>query len=426
VLILSQKINLSKYEKYILICLVILSLIPKIYFLNNKPYYIQSGLYDVPAHISYIKFVAHNYKLPKPIDCWECYQQPLYYILAASVYNSAQLLGVNQEQDLIRILQYFSLLIFYLFLVVSILIFRLMLDLKKAILASSLLLYWPSTTFHAVRIGNDVLLYLFVAVALYSLLHWYKKEKRQSLVTSVIFILAGLVTKTNALVMLPVILLSFYLKKKSIKKSAIFTFVLLILITIFGVFNLRHTLLGNEQDNWLVGNFGDIKNFVGNSFINYTYFDFISYIYYPNISPVSDIGGRQYFWVYLLKTSLFGELLIENPGFGYLAKIISLMLLLMVIFLVIRVLTFKKSQLKELGPILLTLLFFVASSMIFRFFYPCPCSNEFRYIYPVLIPFLILVLLFQQWLKRGWEGLFMWFLILFICFSLLFSFGYSM
>jgi hypothetical protein len=41
-------------------------------------------------HYPPIQIIAHEHRLPRPDECWECYQPPMYYIVAASTYAAAE------------------------------------------------------------------------------------------------------------------------------------------------------------------------------------------------------------------------------------------------------------------------------------------------------------------------------------------------
>lgn len=380
---------------FVTICLFVISFIPRLFFLLFERYDMQ-GLYDVNAHLFYIKYVASNLSLPLPRYCFECYQQPVYYILSALIYKIFSLSGNLNSDFLIKILQFESLVIFSFFLLFGILIIRLVSNsVNQYLIALCLFLFWPSGIIHSVRIGNDVLVYLVMSISLYFLFKWWLKEKNNLLITSVTFALFGLLVKTNAIVLIPIIVCTYIIKTfrkggESFNKTIRFLSIMLIFFSMIMILNQRNTLLGNQQADWLMGPLS--KNLdVGNNIVNYTFFDIKSYLNYPNIIPGSDSGGRQFFWNYLLKTSLFGELQPVNYTQNNLAKYISILLLVLLIFLFIRLLLLKNPANKFNIPLLLTLFFFMLSIVFVRIKDHCTGCSDFRFIYPVIIPSVLLI-----------------------------------
>lgn len=383
---------LKNYQNFLYLILILLSLIPKIYFFQTQSYLMQ-GLYDISGHIDYVKYISSNFSLPPWYQCWECFQQPIYYITASIIYKYLELIGLISETNLITFLQIFAFFLFYIFLLISIAIFRLVLPPKQSLIASSLILFWPSGAIHAARIGNDLLLYVFLASSLYFLIRWWIKSNIKSLITSVVFLLLGMLTKTNALVMLPVIICGYLIKKPSLKRVVIFLTLLSLSVGLTMIANQRNNLSRFKQDNWLIGNWGGMPKhlYVGNSWENFIFFDINSYLQYPNINPGTDAGGRQYFWIYLIKTSLYGEFTIENILQQNLAQILSLAILILIIYMIIGLISLDSDKLKFYSPFLLTLFSLISAVMINRIYFSAAGSNDFRYIYPALIPILVLV-----------------------------------
>src|SRR4051812_17665277 len=51
--------------------------------------------YDPKGHTEYIQYIAKNWALPHPSDCWECFHPPLYYITGAFAYRLTEALDLN-------------------------------------------------------------------------------------------------------------------------------------------------------------------------------------------------------------------------------------------------------------------------------------------------------------------------------------------
>jgi hypothetical protein len=95
--------------------------------------------------------------------------------------------------------------------------------------------------------------------------------------------------------------------------------------------------------------------------------------------------GRQYFLNYLAKTSLFGEFqLLKTTAGNWLASIISISLLGLVGFALVGLWRIRWNA-KTILCLTQVVMFVVAVAAL-RLTYPYSCSNDFRFILPVLIP----------------------------------------
>src|SRR5690606_17293072 len=95
--------------------------------------------------------------------------------------------------------------------------------------------------------------------------------------------------------------------------------------------------------------------------------------------------GRTNFWFYLFKTSMFGEFDFEKPILRKSASFLSGIFLLLVLLIIVGVYSAKKDFFSYI-PFLISLFLFAISMIAFRIDYPYSSSNDFRYIYPVIIP----------------------------------------
>ena len=147
-------------------------------------------------------------------------------------------------------------------------------------------------------------------------------------------------------------------------------------------------LLGNAD---LVGNSSGLNGLlkVGNEASNYIFFDLKSFINNPYTSAWNGEWGREYFWNYSLKTAMFGEFELVRTQMGRtLATLMSVALLGLLVY---AARGFWKTKLQVMHWILLmqTVAFF-AALMFLRIKVPFSCSNDFRYIAPVvssIVPF---------------------------------------
>jgi len=101
-----------------------------------------------------------------------------------------------------------------------------------------------------------------------------------------------------------------------------------------------------------------------------------------------DKEGRQHFFNFFLKSMLFGEYSFSFPYAQFLAKVLSLLLLLMIPFLFIGI----GASIKKITFLHVTMLLWVIlslSSLVYiRYHYPFSSFEDFRYIFPAIIPFI--------------------------------------
>ncbi|HSQ42350.1 MAG TPA: hypothetical protein VLM37_08740, partial [Fibrobacteraceae bacterium] len=153
------------------VALIALSLIPIASYWSVTPYSVRS--HDVSGaggHIGYVAYIAEHWTLPKPNEGWTYYHPPLYYIGGALCWKVANLVGAAPS----TMLQAFSLALWLIFLTASASALRYSLRGQAGLLALATLLlaFWPSGPIHSIRVGNDIMLYANVGVAVWFLTRW--------------------------------------------------------------------------------------------------------------------------------------------------------------------------------------------------------------------------------------------------------------
>jgi hypothetical protein len=373
--------------------------------------------HDVGGHMHYIKYLVDNRMIPAIHLGWQTYQPPLYYMTAAFFYKLMQLAGVTQITQIWRGVQFLSLLFNMGFLGVALQIVknavRKLPDslvpgdpeakprgavsggddrrLRLGYLIFGLITFWPSGIIHAVRIGNDALFYLLYTLGLAYLIKWRDDNTDRSLYWSFSLITLALITKANALVLYLVFgivyLLKFWqdaVKQRYLVKTAVLLAIMLIGLGIaFG--RMVEAKLQGSPDHFIVANAGGLQGVaVGNTPRNYLFFDLPSFITEPYVNPFADQGGRQYFWNYLFKTGLVGEFCYNTALHRGLTILLSISFLLMLLYLIASLII-----LPGLGSghlvLALNAIFLLIAAIAFRISIPAACSNDFRYIFPLII-----------------------------------------
>lgn len=338
---------------------------------------------DVDGHMAYIQYIAEKHAIPGDHDCWSCYHPPVYYVASVPSYLLSGFWGMPGSVGL----QGFSLLLSVLTTFFGVLFLRSFLEGRNLLLASFLWIFWPLMIMVAPRVGNDQLFFLLHVLCLWGGMNYVKGGRGKYLIVAVIATALAMWTKMTAVVSLGMLVVfavsGFFVNARSLKptKSEVVAWSLFVLLIV----GLAIDKLTNSD---LVGNINTLhsKLKVGNDMYNYLYFDMRSFLQYPFTSCWNPEMGREFFWNFLFKTSLFGEYEMSTlHAARVLATVMSVTLLGLVVY---AARAFWKSRLDFVHWILVLHAFaFLAALMALRIKYPYACSGDFRYILPVLLSF---------------------------------------
>ncbi|MCL4374463.1 glycosyltransferase family 39 protein [Patescibacteria group bacterium] len=370
-------------------------LLIRLLYLTITPFTVRA--HDADAHLQYIQYVANHWRFPAAIQGWEFYQPPLYYLIAAGVDRLAGFLHLPAP----LVLQLLSLVFFMAMLVFAYLIIKLAVKSRPIYLALfALVVFWPSGIIHSVRLGNDVLEYLTITAWLYHLGRWTKQRHLNDLDYAFVWANLALLTKLTGLIPLVITGIAYLIHlrftsipHRKLTANLIVSFVL-----------LATSLMIAFRGQIFTGSSGLITNTanlnqalrVGNRPINYLSFDPVKFVTQPYTSAWEDNAGRQSFWFYWLKTSLFGEFTFDGLILKPLAQWLSALLLILIIcifisFLIIwRFLPKQKTADEGLNRLVRLYtpvsLFFIGAAIAIHVVYPYACSADFRYVFPIIIP----------------------------------------
>lgn len=352
-------------------------------FYLDLPKYDKFG-HDVDGHVAYVKYIAENHAIPADNECWTCYHPPVYFVASVPAWEMGRISGPLALEGL----QVESLLFSILFLFVACGFFKEFLTGAPFKIATALMAFWPVLILVSPRIGNDQLFYLLHAVCVLCGYKYLKSGVGKYLVIAAVATALAIWTKSTGMVTLGTLALfavgGYVTNFRSLipSKTEVAGWLIFVL-TIAGVAVDR--LLGDSD---LVGNSQSLHSGlkIGNAIGNFVYFDLKSFLTEPYTSPWTDGLGREYFLNYMFKTSLFGEFKLLETAMGkILATVISMSFLGMV---VVAARGFWSTKLRGVHWILLLqAVAFVAALAFLRNKIPFSCSNDFRYIVPVLLSF---------------------------------------
>jgi hypothetical protein len=426
--------NLSKKIALPLVFFVAV-LIRFIYGYFTDPRIRSYDIYMNGGHFDYIHFLTMFRGLPDPSTGWEYFQPPLYYFFGTTVLfvNEVWLhLSKTQFETIFELHDYFAFwqkglvvlfsVIFVWYGYKTIKLFKLNFWLES--IAFLGLALWPSGILHSSRIGNDSLFYAIFAMGFYYICKFQKDNKNNSLVSATISTCLAVVTKSNGLILVPILVLVIFqnnlIKSKLAldinskvkhektwhwKKTIFTTLKTLFYVGIAYSVNLGRTLYSSivNGTNWLVSSSETISETLSarNGFGEYLTFDPIAFLSTVFVDTRYD-EQRHNFWYFLLKSSLFGEFDFQTSWQRNIAVLLQFFVLVLVLFFIILffqdLLHWKKNT-KDKSRVLLwfTALLMLGSLIFYRLKLPFTSNNDFRYIFPVLIP--VSILIFQKPIK---------------------------
>jgi hypothetical protein len=411
--------------------------------------------HDLGDHTGYIEYLAEHW-VPPPVEQamgGAYFHPPLYYYTGAIVYKVSQVFLPNNKFAIFRVEQALSLVYSMGFVLFGLLILNHLIpeQKKEPSLAKpyqpfrasfnhrqahhkkqstiqsdshsmralfntyglfwvicALFVFWPSAVIHSVRIGNDPLEYFLFTASLFYICCWYSDDKKRDLIIASLVAAAAIVTKANGeilIVVLGIVGLYKMIKSKqyaNYSKLAIvpgFILFVAVAITATPALLLMHE---GKRTNVYIANITEVSsaNVVGNTAANFFWFDAKIFLTEPYPDPYDDRMGRQFFWNYLGKTSLFGEFRYPKLIQANLAIFSSFLEILMFVYVVFGIYTLSKNDFKRLAPVLLSGFFLWFGITYMRVTYPV--NIDFRYIVPILVTFCALYsVTIQNFQKSG-------------------------
>ena len=374
---------------------------------NQRTYDVFEG----GGHADYIKYVAEKGELPKIGTGWEYHQPPVYYLLAAGIYR---LIGISGEALPWEVFQVMNWLLFQLFIAVGLKTLGENLFGRELIPASFLFALWPMNLAHSVRIGNDNLIYVLCGAAIMFFLRWCKSFKPSDLLCASGFTAIACFTKSTALPLVAAIsfiaciqlIAAIAPKIQSIirpwlaetlsgarLKGAIAVVGGLLTVAVLSLFpKLLNPEIHNAEAFLFPGvtSHPNLRIAIGSS----TFLPFASLVgaFKPFVSPWVDASGRSNFWIYLFKSAQTGELFSAHSTLSFLAYLylFSSYVFLALILYGVLILLIKAKQ--KVLPCLLLIAAAVAGLIVSTLAQPNACNQDFRYVYYLLIPLIILAM----------------------------------
>ena len=347
---------------------------------------------DVAGHLAHFAQVKSGNIMPKTRDCWECHQPPVYYWTAALASRPFELKSPAPP----KFYQWLSLNFYFVFLCTSLLLINRVLPKGKGWLtASMLVIFWPAGFLRGSAIGNDVMLSMFAALLFYFLHEWLQTRNQKHINVASMFFLLAVLTKFSGLMLsIPCLGALIYVARERragfhfrdffvpVYRGLTAVALCFILIQIKG--DIAHQLSTKVLPQGMI---------LENSLRNFVSFDLVDYFSRPYSSIFDNSNGRQFFWNFLAKSSLFGEFQFSRVN-GFLsaaAHTISALLLAIIAGAILGFLAKPAENFKRTAPSLVLLAMVITALMGYRFNTPVAAAGDFRYVHFAIIPFSILI-----------------------------------
>ncbi len=353
----------------------------RLLYVTVTPYNVRA--YDVSGHIDYIRYLASHHWFPPVQAGWEFHQPPLYYALMSPLLAIPKELGISFTAGLswLQCASFFlSIATLFIAYWTGTLLFRRKGDRLSLTLFCLFIATFPALILFASRINNDVLYQLSAFLFLALLLRWWNVGTTRAALLTTLAIALGFLTKASAFLFLPAFWLSIVLRPQTPLHSKL-RWILLSGIGVALIAGWFIAIRYQEHDYVRLFSFGGGMNrklTLTTSWKTFLAFNPLTVILQPFASTWSDASGRQFFWVFFFKTSLFGEfsyLPVLRP-FGSLLAALALGLLPILATGIVRAVRSRDSA---RTPLLLTLVLVLAAAITYRILHPQSPNQDFRF-----------------------------------------------
>lgn len=364
------------------------------------------------GHYGYVKYIAERVALPKPNEGWVFYHPPAYYIVGAVIFKLADLLHFPPTEAL----QALAIVFWLVFLTSSIATFQFLLPSRRAVFwgAAISLALWPSGIIRSVGLGNDIPLYACFGLIAWFMCRWWKSGDRVSFWWMSVLSALAILIKSNGVVAVAAVgtllLVRFFLRKghkkcKAFMDGVIFGFVVLVGVAASFAVRIFYYMKG-ELSNWLVSNAGGLGDSlrVPVSVKAFIPLDIPTFITEPFVNSYLDSTGRANFWNFLMRSSLSGEFSFDGAVQKYIAYgwgVALVLLFLASLFSIPKLFHMRWQYIYRQMPIIVLIVSWLLSMIAFRIMLPFACSNDFRYITPILMPLLLVWALMGKTQRMG-------------------------
>ncbi len=372
----------------------------------------KSFSYDYAGHLAYIRYVMENGHAPLDAKGWSFYHPSLYYRTVAYIMKLFNVSISAPEIAFSKSIQSISLLLHVIYCFFSLKTIDVLCTrakekygdinekfIKLAYVSSAcLFLFWPSNFMTSIRIGNDSMFTLFYGISFYFIIRWWISYGDKYFLLALVASALAVWSKTNGLILFGVLGLLLFckiIKQANVKWRLgyqLMVFIFFLVCTSYYAFGEKLFFShANSDTPLIVGNANHLGDGlrVENPISVFLPFNPVKFIELPFTSSMNPSKGRDNFWFYLFKTSMFGEFNFNKLELVLLAKIMSLFFIITLQLFLIGF--YLVSRIGDYAPLAVSICCLIVSMIFFRFAYPYSCSNDFRYVFPAVLPFAFIV-----------------------------------
>jgi len=175
-------------------------------FWNNARLLPFHAGFDSKEHLNYVNYIQDHRALPSPIEGWEMYQPPLYYLVAAATLSACKL-SVNDSASVfvLRLLGAFFGIAQFILVFLSL---RLLLPARTAFLGLLLAAFLPMHLYLAQYVTNEILAAVLATATLYLCLRLLRSQTPQPLQFAWLGLAIGaaMLAKATGILLLPVVI----------------------------------------------------------------------------------------------------------------------------------------------------------------------------------------------------------------------------
>ena len=345
----------------------------RLYYFLFIPYWQYS--YDAEEHLDYILAIANNLALPSPQQGWQFYQNPLYYILAATIFRFARLINFPEVLS-IQILS----------LILSLITFWTILGIIKNALGNKspgLVIAYTTATLAPLlimptsRISNDTLTICLGCLSVLAVVNSMAWKSYKLGYLSVILAALSVLSKSSALPILLANLLFFTLSKgvnkPHILKQAMLALLIISPVIVRNIYHQEAGIVGKDTISAI-----NPRLSIEPSKRNFFSFDLKRVLETPFNQSYGDNSGKNNFLEYFLLSSISGEFRILKKGLISTSIIVGLLVIIS-LAMIGSISCFRKDANLERYLLLVFLLSFIAL-LLFTTIYPLGPTQEARHI----------------------------------------------
>jgi hypothetical protein len=342
--------------------------------------------YDGSSHLEYVRFIAEHGRLPDVFSCGVCGHPPLYYALAAA-WSKVMSFGLPLEIAL----AWLSLLLFFGFAVFA------LLSIQKSTedevlrwLGAALVVFWPSSLLHSVRVHNDALASLLMLAALYWIFEWDRHGRERDFALALAASALSLFTKSSGYAVVAVlfvaVLLRLLSRQEPWRNGALrgLTSGGILALSGFLAVRLREARWPRQDCPSVLGSAcgGRYVPPLPDTLERFVTFDPLEFVRRVEIDPLAPFPHR------FLKSTLFGvqplgEDFAGEP-YATLAALMSALLLVMLLTCLFGALGLRASSLQKYRIYLVAPVILFAFLLAFRLRLPNEHHEDVRHIFPIL------------------------------------------